>query len=177
MAGWIKLDRGILDWGWYTDSNTMRVFLHLLLTAAFEDVEFKGTVIHRGEVVTSYQNLSKTLGITISQARTSIQHLKLTGEIASTEHPKFSVISVLNYDRYQSESQGESQASRKQVASNLAGKSQHNKNIRNKELKNIYNTRTREGIFQGFKKTAAHNFNSRSDIDYDNVFCNEVEAL
>ncbi len=177
MAGWIKLDRGILDWGWYTDSNTMRVFLHLLLTAAFEDVEFKGTVIHRGEVVTSYQNLAKTLGITISQARTSIQHLKLTGEIASTEHPKFSVISVLNYDKYQGESQGESQASRKQVASNLASKSQHNKNIRNKELKNIYNTRTREGFFSGFKKTAAHNYNARDNADYAGHVYADLEAL
>ena len=170
MAGWIKLDRGILDWGWYTDSNTMRVFLHLLLTAAFEDVEFKGTVIHRGEVVTSYQNLSKTLGITISQARTSIQHLKLTGEIASTEHPKYSVISVLNYDRYQSESQATSQASRKQVASNIASKSQHNKNIRNKELKNIYNAHARESKFSGFKKTLAHAYESRENNDYSNTF-------
>lgn len=163
MAGWIKLDRGILDWGWYTDGNTMRVFLHLLLTAAFEDVEFKGTVIHRGETVTSYQNLSKKLGITISQARTSIQHLKLTGEIASTEYPKYSVISVVNYDRYQNESQGESQASRKQVASNIASKSQHNKNLRNKEIKNNYNAHARESIFKGFKRTAAHEYASRDD--------------
>ena len=33
MSGWIKLHRKITEWEWYSDANTFRVFMHLLLTA------------------------------------------------------------------------------------------------------------------------------------------------
>lgn len=135
--GWIKLNRKILDWRWYQEGNTFRVFLHLLLTANVEDAEFKYDTIHRGEVATSIGNLAKSTKLTYSQVRTALDHLKFSNEIAIKTRPKYLVISIVKYNDYQdnrTENTTKSQANRNQVAS----KSQRIKNIRNKEDKNIY---------------------------------------
>ncbi len=136
-TGWIKLNRKILDWQWYTDSNTFRVFLHLLLTANVKDGAFLKDTIHRGEVATSIGNLAETLGISYSQARTALEHLKFSNEIAIKTRPKYVVISIIKYNEYQdnrTQNTNESQPNRNQIAST----SQQLKNIRNKEIKNIY---------------------------------------
>lgn len=133
--GWIKLNRKILNWQWYQDGNTFRVFLHLLLTANVEDAEFKYDTIHRGEVAVSIGNLAKSTNLTYSQVRTALDHLKFSNEIAISARPKYLVISIVKYNEYQdnrTEIANESQANRKQIAS----KSQRIKNIRNKEIKN-----------------------------------------
>ena len=115
---WIKLDRNILQWGWYQDANTFRVFMHLLLTANVKPHKFMGVTIGRGEVATSYTKLAETLGISMRNARTAISHLKMTGEVTVKSHPKFTVISIVNYTSYQDNRQAERQASDKQVTSN-----------------------------------------------------------
>ena len=48
--GWLKLHRKISEWEWYTDGNTFRLFLHLLLNANFEDKKWKGITIKKGEL-------------------------------------------------------------------------------------------------------------------------------
>lgn len=97
----VKLNRGILDWQWYQDSNTFRVFVHLLLVANIKDDYHKGVPIHRGEKALSYRTLSEALGLSIQQVRTSISKLKRTGEITITRHRDFLVVSVTNYNKYQ----------------------------------------------------------------------------
>lgn len=133
---WVKIDRNILDWGWYQDANTMRVFIHLLLKANIKANAFMGVTVHRGQLVTSYDTLSRELKLSNRSIRTAIKHLKMTGEVTSKVYPKFSLITVLNYDKYQgqvtSETSGKRQASDKQVT----GKRQQSKNIRMEECKN-----------------------------------------
>lgn len=104
---WIKLDRGILKWEWYTDVNTKAVFIHLLLRANTKNGVFRGTSIKRGQVVTSVQSLSNETGLTPSVIRTGLEHLKSTGEIKIRPGNKFSVITVANYDRYQENARAE----------------------------------------------------------------------
>lgn len=101
----IKLDRNILRWGWYQDANTMRVFLHLLLTANIKEGVYKGVTIGRGEVVTTYPKLCEDLKISIQQARNSLNHLQATGEATVRRYPKFSVVSIVSYDKYQAKQQ------------------------------------------------------------------------
>ena len=40
MSGWIKIHRQILEWEWYSDTNTFRVFLHLLLKANHKEKKY-----------------------------------------------------------------------------------------------------------------------------------------
>jgi hypothetical protein len=37
MSGWIKIHRSILEWEWYEDTNTFRLFMHLILKANHKD--------------------------------------------------------------------------------------------------------------------------------------------
>jgi len=137
---WVKIDRNILNWRWYQDGNTARVFLHLLLTANIKDHDFQTDTIHRGEVATSIGHIAKALDITYSQARTAIYHLIDSKEIASRKRPKYLVFTVLNYEKYQGvarSSHDASQANRTIIAS----ASQQSKNNKN-EKKEKNNTAT-----------------------------------
>lgn len=131
---WVKLDRNILDWEWYKDNNTKAVFLHLILKANIKDAKFMGVPVHRGQLVTSYPSLSKELGISVKSVRTALNHLKRTGEVAGRTYHDFSVITIVNYDRYQAIGQANGQAKGRQ----RAGNGHQSKNIRlDKEVKNI----------------------------------------
>ena len=101
MGGHIKIDRKILEWEWYSDINTCRLFIHLLLKANWKDGRFHGTEVPRGSLVTSYNSLAKQTGLSVQNVRTAIKHLILTGEITSKQQAKFTVITVKNYDKYQ----------------------------------------------------------------------------
>ena len=46
---YIKLDRNILNWRWYKDANTFRLFIHLLLKANIRDHDFEHVTIRRGD--------------------------------------------------------------------------------------------------------------------------------
>jgi len=118
--GFIVLYRSLLEWEWYTDANTTRLFIHCLLRANHKDNKWQGMTIDRGSFVTSYQSLAGELGLTISQIRTSIDKLKITGEIAHKSHTKYGVITINKYDDYQ--------INRTQDSSQVANKSHSNRN-------------------------------------------------
>ena len=113
----IKIDRNILEWGWYKDVNTKAVFLHLLLTANIKPKKFMNVEIQRGELATSYKSLAEALGISIKCVRTAVKHLEEGGEVAVKRHPRFSVISIPRYDYYQAnwQSNGISKGSQRAV--------------------------------------------------------------
>ena len=101
MNRWIKLWSKITEWEWYSNGNTFRVFLHLLLNANYQDREWHGTTIKRGEVVTSVRSLSRELKLSIQQTRTALSNLQKTREITIVPTSKWSRIIVENYERYQ----------------------------------------------------------------------------
>lgn len=133
---WVKIDRNILDWEWYQNANTMRLFIHLILKANIKDCRFEGIVVRRGQLVTSYPKLSQELSLSVQAARTAVSHLKSTGEITVRRYPNFSLITVVNYDRYQDrltvKSTGKQQSSNRLSTVNQ----QQSKNIRMEECKN-----------------------------------------
>lgn len=99
--GFIKLYRSLVSWEWYSDIITSRVFIHLLLTVNFEDIQWQGITIKRGERVYSFASLSDEIGITVQQLRSALKRLTITNEITSRSTTKYSVVTVKNYDRYQ----------------------------------------------------------------------------
>lgn len=112
----IKLDRNILQWQWYKDHNTKEVFIHLLLKANIKPHGFMGVTIGRGELATSIRSLADETGLTLKNVRTALKHLEATGEVAIKRHSRFSVISILSYDRYQDKRHSNGQSSGNQVA-------------------------------------------------------------
>lgn len=166
---WIKLSTKICKWGWYTDGNTMRVFVHLLLMAASRDTKYKGANIRRGEVAVTWQQIADALEMTYREVRTAVTHLKSTGEIAVTKHSKYSLVRVVNYDAYQCDDRqnGRQTAGRWQADDNHGEELNINR-IRNKELLDYTRARAREenkNIIP-VKRVAAHAYEERSDDSF-----------
>ena len=109
--GFIVLSRKICNWRWFCDDNTFRVFVYIILQANYEPKDFENITINRGQFVTSYPSLAKNLNLSVRQVRTAIKHLISTGEVTVTKYPKFSVYTVVNYDKYQTKRQGKRQSS------------------------------------------------------------------
>ena len=99
--GYIRLYRNIMDWGWYLEPNTARLFIHCILKANYTEKEWQGIKIPAGSFVTSYDKLAQELKLTKDQIRTAIKHLKLTQEITYKGTNKYSIITVNNYKFYQ----------------------------------------------------------------------------
>lgn len=106
LNGYVKLNRNLLEWRWYRDANTTRVFLHLLLSANFKDQPFENITVRRGEVATSYGAIADALHISARQARTAVTHLKVSGTVSVKQYSKFQVISILSWDLYQCDVSG-----------------------------------------------------------------------
>jgi len=103
MNGFIKIDRRMLDWEWYDDPNTKVVFLHLLLMANWKDGGYKGYKLKAGDVVFGRKALADTLGLSERNVRTALEHLQKTGEIVVKSTNAFSVATLVNWAKYQSE--------------------------------------------------------------------------
>ena len=100
-GGYIKLHRKFTNWCWYNDVNTKAVFLHLLLTASWEECEYRGYKIKPGQVVTGRRRLAKDLKMSERSVRTALEHLKSTREITIKPTHSFSIITVVNWRKYQ----------------------------------------------------------------------------
>jgi hypothetical protein len=101
-GGWIKLHRKLLDWEWFQDSHMVHLFVDLILTANVEDKFWKGMLVKRGQLISGRKSLSEKTGITEQTVRTCLERLRLTGEITINSTNKFSIITICNYDFYQS---------------------------------------------------------------------------
>lgn len=101
MSGFITLQRQLLDWEWYKDINTKSLFIHCLLKANWEDKSWQGKEIKRGQFITSTNNLSKELNLSIKEVRTAISKLEKTNEIIKKGANKYTLLTVVKYDIYQ----------------------------------------------------------------------------
>lgn len=106
----IKVDRNIRTWRWFRNPNTLLVWLWLLTSANIEPHDFEKETIGRGELATSYKSIATNTGLTIQEVRTALGHLKSTGEITVRIRPRYQVISIVCYDRYQANQQAKQQA-------------------------------------------------------------------
>lgn len=106
-SGWIKIHRSILKWEWYDDVNTRILFFHLLVTVNHEESRWHGITINRGQRITSISKLAKESRLTVKSVRVALEHLKRTQEVAYKGHKRYSVITVTNYDRYQTKGTSE----------------------------------------------------------------------
>lgn len=137
--GWIKLSRGLKEWRWYKDAETLLVFINLLLSANHKDNEVGTITIKRGQLMTSVKSICEDTGLTTQVVRTRLDRLELTGEITQKTTNKFRVITICNYDSYQNVQEGTQQSNNNQITINQQSNNKqlttnkNDKNIRNKE--------------------------------------------
>jgi hypothetical protein len=151
MKGWVKIHRSMLKWEWWDDHNTARLWLYLLLTAAHEDVRFRGKVIKRGQLVTTLVKISEDTGISVQSVRTSLARLISTNEITSISTNKYRLITICKYEDYQVLEEETNKQINNPTNNQLTNNQQTTNKHKEQELKNnIYithsvNARTCEG--------------------------------
>ena len=103
--GHIKIFRKMLDWEWFSDINTFYVFMYCLLKANWKDKRWRGIEIKRGSFITSRNTLSKELHLSEQQIKTALEHLESTNEITKSPTARYTVITVVKYNEYQTSNQ------------------------------------------------------------------------
>ena len=140
----IKLFRKMLKWEWYDDTNTKILFLHCLLKANWEKTKWHGIDIEPGQFITSLPKLADELHLTIHQVRVALEHLKMTGEVADKGQTKFRIITVNNWNEYQTSGRqnGRQVADKRQTSGRQVAAVKEYKEEKEeeevKELKHIY---------------------------------------
>lgn len=126
-----------MDSSFYKDINTCHLALHLILKANHKNNKIiwnnQEIEIKRGQLVTGRKQLAEETGLTPQSARTSLKKLKNCKFLTSTSTNKFSLITILNYEFYQSQATSTStnRATSKQPASNQQLTTNNNdKNVR-----------------------------------------------
>lgn len=146
LTGWVKNHREILDHWVSQDPHMFALWQRLILEANHQEAKkmFNGalTTIRRGELVFGLEAWEAKTGISKKILRRCLKTLEDEGMVGRQRTNKCSIISIINYDKYQSagsQEAGEGQAEGKQRAS----KGQHRKNVKNGE--NVENKDIKSG--------------------------------
>ena len=152
MKGFIKLPRQLADWEWYQDAVTSRLYIHLILHANYTNKKWQGTLVMRGQLITSTGHLAHDLNLSIQQIRTGINKLKSSGYITIKTTNRFSLITLINYEETQGrfassneetniQATNHKQSTNKQITTTKEGKNSKEKNkatieVRKQNFKN-----------------------------------------
>lgn len=99
--GFVVINRNILDWEWFTDPNTLLVFMYLLIKANWKDKTWGKRKIKRGQLVTSLAKIAEETGLSVRNVRTTLEHLQATNQVTSESTSQYRIITIKNYDKYQ----------------------------------------------------------------------------
>ena len=98
----IKLDRNIINWRWFQNSKILSVFIWLLVKANIKEGHFEKDQVKRGSLITSNAHIADGCGLTIDNVRTALANLESTGEISRIIRNHYQLITINNYESYQS---------------------------------------------------------------------------
>jgi hypothetical protein len=136
MNGWIKLYRKFCEWEWFNVSEMVHLFIYLLLNANHEHGTWKGIDVKRGQIITGLNTLHKNTGISIRKLRTCLDRLEKTREIDRQTTNKYSIITISNYEEYQTkETTTDKQSDKQATSKRQANDKQTTTNKNNKEGK------------------------------------------
>ena len=93
----MKLDKNFLDWEWWGDINTSRLFLYMLLRANTEDGKYRGLPVPKGCLVSSVSKMSRETNLTEHEIRTALAHLQETKDVERHQFLNISIYKIKNY--------------------------------------------------------------------------------
>lgn len=115
QSGWICLYRALLDHWIFEESDALKLWCYLLLKANHTDrrTMFNGklTEVKRGQIIAGRLVLSEKLQISEAKIRRYLNTLENDQMISQVKTNKYSMISIVNYDQYQSIDQQETSKS------------------------------------------------------------------
>lgn len=102
-SGWFKMYRSIIDWEWFKEHDMTCFFIYCLSNANLEDRTWRGVFVKRGQLLVSRSIVCRELGIEERRYRTIISRLQKSGEIEVDTSGPSTLITIVNWDRYQAE--------------------------------------------------------------------------
>ena len=99
--GFILLDRSLLEWQYADNVKMLGFWTYLLLEANWKDGYFKGDKIPRGSFATSIRGLSKKFGISNNTVIAWLTALQNAHQLIRESRHSYTLISIVNYDKYQ----------------------------------------------------------------------------
>jgi hypothetical protein len=170
--GFIITHRSILEWEWYKEVNTCHLFRHCIYRANYQDDKWRGIEVKRGSFITSLNSLVEESGLTIQNVRTAIKNLVKTGDLTSKSHSKYRILTVINYDKYQTLNK----QTNKQVTSN---QQTTNKQVTtDKELKESNKViKVTKNIYSEFVKLTDIEYKKLIDKFGSNITKDKIQTL
>lgn len=102
--GYIKIWRKMLDWEWGDDYAMLGFFVLMIMKANWEEKKWRGFTIKRGQFISSIEGLrfgKEKKRLSVKRTRNYLERLKTTGELASESTNRFTLYSIVNYEKYQ----------------------------------------------------------------------------
>ena len=168
MDGWLKLYRSILDSAVFQDAEVLKVWIWLLCNVAFEqhDTICYGKVIHlkQGQIATGRKKIAQCTDLNETKVYRALTALKSLGNIEIKATNKYSIITVVNWDKYQDEN-GNRTANEQQTNSKTttdgqqdnSKRTQHKNGNNGKKEKNIYICSFFQSVWDEYPKKLGKN--------------------
>lgn len=168
MDGWLKLYRSILDSAVFQDAEVLKVWIWLLCSVAFEqhDTICYGKVIHLkpGQIATGRKKIAQCTDLNENKVYRALTVLKSLGNIEIKATNKYSIITVVNWDKYQdengkrtsSEQQNNSKTTTEEQQSD-SKRTQHKNGKNGKKEKNIYICSFFQSVWDEYPKKLGKN--------------------
>jgi len=99
--GFIKLYRSFLDWRWFSDSDATKLYLYCLLNANYQNDNYAGVNIQKGEFITSIRELSFKVGMSRGRVSRTLIKLQQTKDIIIKTKKQYTLIFVVEFEKYQ----------------------------------------------------------------------------
>lgn len=168
MDGWLKLYRSILDSAVFQDAEVLKVWIWLLCSVAFEqhDTICYGKVIHLkpGQTATGRKKIAQCTDLNENKVYRALTVLKSLGNIEIKSTNKYSIITIVNWDKYQEENGKrtsiEQQTNSKTTAEEQqedSKRTQHKNGKNGKKEKNIYICSFFQSVWDEYPKKLGKN--------------------
>lgn len=115
---WIKIYEKFIEWEWFQIPEMVQLFLYLLIKANVKDKKWRRVDIKRGQLITSYPNISADTGLSTQTIRTCLKRLELTNEIERKSTHHFTIITICKYESYQEAKEPSQQTTNRQLTDN-----------------------------------------------------------
>ena len=141
-TGYVKVFRSLTKKGYYKDSEYVHLWVHLLMAATYQSKEFlfnnKLHQLQPGQFITGRNALANDTGIDRNKVERILKCLQNEQQIEQQTTNKFRIITILNWNEYQSGEQQTEQPVSSKRATSEQPVSTINKEKKDKKEKKVY---------------------------------------
>lgn len=163
-GGFFKVNRAMLDHPIFAGQpDRIAAWVWMLATAAFRDTRLdaggKTVNIKRGQLLTSYRQMSKATGVSVQTLRTLLRRLQDENAINTETNTGRLLVTICNYEKYQA-SDDEANTARNTAST----QHQHTKERREEDnIRLCVDHSTRDELFERFWEVFPHRHGVKKD--------------